>query len=209
MQLDELKILWKADSEPDPFDRDTLRQMLKNRSNSAIAKIRKNIWMEIILLVVMAVGALAWFAFRSLPVHWIEWVLFALLFPTNGLLYWYKVKVFVQRDEVSQDLVHSLDSYIQKLDAYLSMYKWVMQFLIPLLSIVGILYGFTFALVEDGKGFEDLPWPVFLILAVVTVIYIFMAMRFTKWYIRKLYGNHLEELKTVREELNETSLVQD
>lgn len=206
MQLDELKILWNADSDPDPFDRNALREMLGARSRSAIGKIRRNIWAEIILLGLLAIAILIWFAVRSLPVHWAEWVLFCLLFPTNGLLYWYKVKVFVQREDVAQNLANSLDTYIHKLDSYLQMYQVIMAFMVPILSTVGIFYGFTIARVEEGKGFEDLPWQVYPILAAVTVVYIFVAMKFTAWYIQKLYGDHLTELKVVRAELQETAV---
>lgn len=204
MQLDELKILWNADSDPDPFDRGTLRQMLGARRQTAMGKIRRNIWTEILLLVVLAAATLSWFMLRSLPVHWAEWVLFSLLFPANGLLYWYKVKVFVQREDVAENLTQSLDSYIQKLDSYLQMYQVIMAFMVPILSTVGIFYGFTIARVEDGKGFEDLPWQIYPILAVVTIVYIFVAMKFTKWYMKKLYGDHLAELKVVSSELQET-----
>lgn len=204
MQLDELKILWKADSEPDPFDRDTLSQMLRHRSKSAVAKIRQNVWMEIIFLILMAAGTLSWFVLRELPVHWTEWCFFAVLFPANGLLYWYKIRVFIQRDEISRSLVHSLDTYIHKLDAYLSLYKMIIPFMVPVLSTAGIFYGFTIARLEGGKGLADLPWEIYPILAAVTIGYVFLAMRFVKWYIKKLYGDHLEELKQVREELTET-----
>ncbi len=204
MQLDELKILWHADPDSDPeFDRSQLRDMLNKRSQTAMGKIRRNVWSEIILLVAFAVLVLGWFALRDMPVHWAEWLLFVLLFPTNGLLYWYKVKTFV-RSDYSQDLAHSLDTYIQKLDHYLSLYKSFMVYVVPVLGTIGIFYGFTLARLENGKGYEDLPWQIYPILAVVTVVYGFLAVKFTAWYMKKLYGNHLDELKSVQSELKET-----
>ncbi|MDP5168681.1 MAG: hypothetical protein NWR72_00430 [Bacteroidia bacterium] len=204
MKLDDLKTLWDSATAPDPnFDRDQLRRLLQNKSSSTIGKIRRNIILEIIFLAVAALAVLAWFAFRSLPVHWGEWVLFTMLFPLSGVLYWYKFRAFVKHDSVSQDLFHSLDTYIQSFDRYLNLYKATMVFLIPVLSIVGIMYGFTLARVEDGKDLTGVPTGVWALLGGVTIVYIFLAMWFSKWYVNKLYGRHLRELKSIRAELEE------
>lgn len=206
MHLDELKILWNADPEEEPdFDRARLRAMLQNRSQTAMSKVRRNVWLEIILLVVFGAGVLAWFAIRELPVHWTEWILFTLLVPANGFLYWYKVRAFVARDDLNMDLAHSLDAHIQHLGSYIRLYKSYLIYVIPVLATVGIFYGFTIARLETGKGYEDLPVWIYPLLAAVTVVYSLFAVRFTKWYLKKVYGDHFDELVSVQQELQEAN----
>ncbi len=205
MKLDELKSLWESSSRPDPdFDQAYLGSLLRSRGQSALSKIQRNIRLEIIFLGLSAVGILAWFFVRPLPVHWGEWVIFTFLFPGSGLLYWYKFRAFVRREHLTQDLFHSLDSYIHSLDRYLNYYRLVMTFMVPILSVVGILYGFSISRAEDGRSLEDVDLGTWAILGVASLIYIALAYWFTKWYMKHLYGNHLEELKAVRAELVES-----
>ncbi len=205
MKLEDFKELWEAATAPDPdFNREQLRALLRNKGQGTLGKIRRNILAEIVFLAISAVAVLVWFAFRSLPVHWGEWLMFIALFPGNALLYWYKIRAFIQRSDLSEDLAHSLEQYIQRFDRYLTTYKITMTYLVPVLSLIGIMYGFTLARAEDGKGLDDVPPAIWALLGAVTVAYTFLAMWFARWYARKLYGQHIDTLRGFLAELTES-----
>lgn len=204
MKLDDLKVLWDQSQPQEPrLEPAELKRMMQAKSHGAVAKIRRNFWLEIILLIMLGIGALLWFALRSLPVSWWEWLGFTLLIPFNGLFYWYKFRTFLLPPNPAEDLRASLDRYVGRLERYLVFYRALLTYLVPVLSVVGMFYGFSIALFEDNKSYADLPGWVWVLFAAVAVAYTAFAYWFSHWIVDRMYGKHLRTLQGVQAELHE------
>lgn len=197
MELEELKSIWKS-REPGfhPKDEAEIASMLTGRSLSIIEKLKRNVWFELIFTVVVSLCLLI-YAF-TLPAVGLKWISISVLVLTLAYAFYYIKKIILLNrfDPAKENIRANLISLIDKLSGYLKFYKRSYTILYPVFFCVGLLFGGL----ERGANefFENLAKPrTILYLTLMAVLFYVLSTWFTNWYLKKLYGNHLEKLKSM------------
>jgi ABC-type multidrug transport system fused ATPase/permease subunit len=199
-ELDDLKSIWKKQKGFERKGETEIAQMLNGKSNTLITRLKRNVWFELIftLICMVALGGYA----LTLDGGALVWTIVALL----GLLLVYtayyvkKLILLNQYDQTSENLKANLTNLLARLDAYMTFYKRSYTFLYPFFFALGIIFG----LLESGtdrfmEKFQSTLYTVsFIVLSIVFMIGIYTI---TDWYMKKLYGNHIEKLKSLLAEL--------
>jgi hypothetical protein len=202
MELDELKDLWKKnDAGFRPKAEAELASMLKGNSKSIVDKLIRSVWLELIFTLVSGIALIA-YAF-TLPSGALKWITlsFLALFVVYSFYYIKKLTLLNRFNRVQDDLKTNLEKVIENLTNYLKFYKRSYTVLYPVYFCLMLLFG------AIERGFEEF---LHALTTFKTIAYlIFLATIFyisctwvVNWWLKKLYGNHLEKLKQLLSELN-------
>ena len=202
MELEELKSIWK-NSEPvfQPKDEKEIATMLKGRSISIIDKLKRNVWFELILTIVVAVGLLVYAL--SLPSGGLKWTSISFILMCLGATFYYVKKIILLNrfNPANENIRGNLISLIDNLTAYLKFYKRSYTVLYPVYFCLALLFG----AIERGAEafFENLMRPrTIILLTFMTGVLFFLSTWFANWYLKKLYGNHLDKLKNLLSDIH-------
>jgi hypothetical protein len=201
MELEELKHIWnknKADFQPK--DEAQLASMLKGTSRSLIDKLKRSVWLELSFTIVAGLALLI-YAFTLTGA--LKWTTMAIIVLFVGYSFYYVKKLLLLRhfDSGDNNLKANLEKLVSRLGSYLKFYKRSYTLLYPVYFGLGILFGGL----EIGSDrflqkLSDPKWITYLL--VITIVFFFISMLFANWFLKKLYGRHLEKLKTLLNELN-------
>jgi hypothetical protein len=202
MELEELKSIWK-NSEPvfQPKDEKEIATMLKGRSISIIDKLKRNVWFELILTIIVAVALLVYAL--SLPAGGLKWTSISFILMCLGATFYYVKKIIMLNrfNPANENIRGNLVSLIDNLTAYLKFYKRSYTVLYPVYFCVALLFG----AIERGAEafFENLMKPrTIILLTFLTGVLFFVSTWFANWYLKKLYGNHLDKLKNLLSDIH-------
>jgi hypothetical protein len=111
------------------------------------------------------------------------------------IVYYIKKIILLNRfDPATENIRANLVSLIEKLSGYLKFYRRSYTVLYPVFFCVGLVFGGL----EQGSDyfFENLLKPrTLLYLSVMAVSFYLLSTWLVNWYLKKLYGNHLDKLK--------------
>jgi fumarate reductase subunit C len=105
-------------------------------------------------------------------------------------------------DSSTDNLKANLRHLLERLDAYMKFYKRSYTILYPVFFVLGLLFG----ALESGfdrfiHKFENpLYTASFIILSIIFMVGVYTI---TNWYLKKLYGNHIEKLRTILDDLKD------
>src|SRR5690606_37085070 len=113
-----------------------------------------------------------------------------------------KLALLHKFDRGDSDINANLTRLIASLKSYLRFYRRSYTVLYPVYFILGLLFG---ALERNFDAFyARITQPSVAITLLGTALLLFVAGTwFTRWYLRKLYGNHLERLENLLRDLNQ------
>jgi uncharacterized membrane protein len=201
MELDDLKSIWKKDKSGfEPKHEAEIASMIEGRSNSIISKLKRSVWFELIFTIVcgVALGICALFLDRGA----LMWTIISLIVLFVSYLFYYVKKIILLNrfDSSQENLKNSLQHLLDRLTTYLTFYKRSYAILYPVYFCLGLLFGAL------EKGLDDfllrLSQPkTILYLVLLAALFFLMTIWITNWYLKKLYGNHLEKLKELLKEL--------
>ena len=201
MEIEDLKLIWKKQNEGfKPKDEAELATMLKGKSGSIITRLKRNVWFELIFTFL---GGLALLAYAiTLPAGYLKWtsISILILFSVYSIYYLKKLRLLHRFDPGNVHIKANLQRLIENLKGYLKFYKRSYSILYPVFFFLGLL----FAAIEHGATgfFHKVTRPdVFLILLPGAAVFFFLSTWLTSWYLKKLYGNHLEKLEGLLKEL--------
>ena len=206
MELDQLKEMWgTVEPKHTQTSEQELQAMLQKKSKSPIAKMKRNLTIEMWVVVVLY----AWIIIDYvLEFKGIILAIPLLLFVV-GLLYmvYYirKRNLLKQMECVTCEVKSNLQQQVSILEKYIRFYMISGTVLFPVTVIfVSTIMFFSSPEMQQVRVKEPLPFGYFLlavslISAVLTVPIYFL----NKWYVRKLYGQHAEKLKQIVNEMNE------
>ena len=204
MELDNIKDIWQQhyaqQAESDAYNDDAIYALMKGKSQSVLASIRKNLRFE------MALTAFMMLFFVIMPFIYegelLQIILgvWALLCGIFLVFYLQKYKIIESYEEKDGNLKTSLNLLIRKLEHYTKYYFWSNVILIPLVHITNfiLLRFFDFKVFHNLAETND-----------VVIYFIYVAVTsagmiyFFHWYIQKLYGKYIAQLKNYLNELNE------
>lgn len=202
MELDELKSIWKK-GEPSfqPKDEEEIAAMLKGKSTSIIDKLKRSVWFELIFTVVVSIALLIYAL--TLPKGALKWASISILLIFLGYAIYYvkKIMLLSRFDPGNENIRANLVSLIDSLNGYLKVYKRSYTLLYPIFFCLFLV----FIGIEKGsdKFFENLSRPfTILYLICMAALYFFLATWFTNWYLKNLYGKHLEKLNSLLNDIH-------
>ena len=201
MELEDLKNLWKQ-NEPayQAKNEEEIAHMMRGKSKSIIDKLKQSVWFEL-LFTIVAGAALLIYALM-MPSGAAKWTAIALLVMCIGYTFYYVKKLLLlQRYPLTNDNLHkTLSVLIENLSGYLKFYKRSYTILYPVYFFLGLLFGVLERGASEYLNFLS-RWTTILSILALAGLFYFMTTWFANWYLKKLYGNHLERLKALYLEL--------
>ncbi len=201
MELNDLNSIWKQDKHGfEPKREAEIASMIKGRSNSIISKLKRNVWFELIFTIACGV-ALGIYAL-TLESGALRWTIISLIVLFISYLFYYVKKIILlnQFNPSAENLKNGLQHLLERLTTYLNFYKRSYAILYPVYFCLGILFG---AIDQGLDGFlHHMSQPkTILYVVLIAGIFFICSILVTNWYLRKLYGNHLDKLKELLNEL--------
>jgi hypothetical protein len=197
MELETLKTLWQEQETPAAeSDRDELLALLQKQSGGPIARMRRNIRKEVILMVICYGFCILFYLFAfSGSMADVAWV-FVVLFAFFYVYYYRKNQLLKKMQCVSCEVRSNLAGQLKTLRKYLRFYFWSSTVVVP----VSLFVAFDIALHSDLGPVRQ--WKIialFALAAVLTIAVYFL----NRWYIHKLYGRHVRKLQQLLREMDE------
>jgi hypothetical protein len=201
MELEDLKSIWKNSEHFRLKNEAEIASMLKGKSQSIIAKLKRSVWFELIFTIVASLGLLVYAL--TLPSGAPKWTSISILVLLVAYSFYYvkKLKLLNRFDPASGNLKSNLENLIVNFSSYLKFYKRSYAILYPVYFCLGLL----FSALERGatEFFNTLVHTRTIIyLIILGGVFFLCSTSFTTWYLKKLYGNHLEKLKGMLHELH-------
>jgi hypothetical protein len=200
MELDELKDIWKK-SDFRPKAEAELASMLKGNSKSIVDKLKRSVWFELIFTLIAGIALLVYaFNLQSGSLKWTS-VSILILFVGYGFYYIKKLTLLNKFSSGDDNLKANLEKLIDKLTNYLKFYKRSYSILYPVYFCLGLLFGAL------ERGFDEFlhilaSTQKIILLTIAAGAFFVLSTLLVDWLLKKLYGNHLEKLKALLNELN-------
>jgi glucan phosphoethanolaminetransferase (alkaline phosphatase superfamily) len=201
MELDELKDIWKkTEADFQPKAEAELAVMLKGNSKSIVAKIKRSVWFELIFTLVA--GMLLLIYALTLPSGALKWISISILLVFVAYTFYYvkKLMLLSQFAATEDNLKATLEKLIDNLTSYLKFYKRSYSLLYPVYFLVALVF------VAIERGFDEFlnvmakPKTIAYLL-LIAGLFFFCSTWLVNWFLKKLYGRHLEKLKSLLNEL--------
>jgi hypothetical protein len=206
MELDQWKDIWKDEGQRPSNDEQKLQTLLEKKSKSPLAKMKRNLKMEL-WIIILSYGAMIVFYFIAFKgsMSAVSWFLLiiGLLFV---IYYQRKNKLLTEMECLSCQVKSNLQKQTTTLEKYIHIYLVGGTLLAPLSLL---FFGWLFYIkawrnLHDSiffPGEHNPMWKVILAWVILTAIVTFLFYLINKWYVRKLYGKHVEKLKEVLSEM--------
>ncbi len=210
MELDELKSLINHKLSTDHTTRsaEDIAALLTKRTGSVIDKLKRSLRIEIIsCLVVIALFFYLGFAggYRSLQIYFS--VFGVLSFVFLGFII-YLLRRTIQLSATTLPVKSNLQTIVDIIQEFSRRYFQFSMALIPVCLTFSFILGYNEPqpipeVDRVAKNLFSAKWQVFVFAGVYVIALSVGVYYFTKWYLRKLYGRYIDELKECIRELGE------
>ncbi|MDE3251294.1 MAG: hypothetical protein KGO92_00720 [Bacteroidota bacterium] len=211
MDLDELKYQLNYRLATDHADRSAtdIASLLSKKTNSLIGKLKKSLWIEIgfcvlIMLLFLLIGFSS--PYQSLQIYFSVFAVVALLFLI--ILVYLLRRTSQISSNIQMPVKTNLKTIVSIIEEFMKRYFQFTMALIPICFIFSFLLGYN-----EPRQIPELDKIVLPIFSarwqVLLFAFLYMGLLtvgvyyFTKWYLRKLYGNYIEQLKQCIRELGD------
>jgi hypothetical protein len=198
MELDNLKAIWKEQDSLPGLQPD-LQQLLQKKSRGPIARMRRNVMIEGIVMVLCYTPTiilyLAWFDGRL----WFISLMMSLILVFYCVYYIRKDRLLKKMECVTCEVRSNLTRQVNILGNYLRFYLWTTTLVMVIswfVAYLAIRYALQF------KGHPLPPWlePLLIVLVIPCSIGLH---RLNKRYFNKLYGRDAQKLRDLLREMDE------
>lgn len=208
MELEQLKEMWNsADKQQTDSSAEELQALLRKKSQSPIAKMRRNLLIELVVVLVLYTLIIVYYFLNfsggmlALPV---------LLFVI-GLVYVFyyigKNKLLKKMECNSCEVKANLSMQVKTLEKYVRFYLVAGTAIFPLTMVVAscIILFYSPQSQQYPSALQSKQFIVMFvgILIAATALFTIPVYYINKWYVRKLYGQHIERLKSIVDEMDE------
>ena len=219
MELDSLKDIWKNLDEEDlrPAQDVPILVMLHKRSQGSIAKLQRNLKRELVAIIILYSLMIGYYIMAW---HGRYWELSVLLFLIGaGFVFYYyrKNKLLKEMQCVTCEVKSNLKHQLVMLEKYVRFYFVAGTLLTPLAYLAaGAIIFFKTPNAEpgfpDASQLIDAQLPVvthitkhrfFLMYAIIGVALTVGIYFLNRWYVNKLYGQHIQKLKELLLQMDE------
>ena len=197
MELEELKSIWNSSAPSfQPKDAGEIASMLSRKSVSIVDKLKRNVWVDLIVTTLTSLGLLSYAV--TLRPGALKWASISILSTLLLYVFYYVKKILVLNrfNPVTNNVRANLEALIDTLSGYLLFYQRSYTVLYPIFFCVVLM----FVGIELGtqRFLENLQKPsTIALLLAFAGFYYFLSTRVVKWFLNKLYGRHLEKLKSL------------
>ena len=206
MELDTLRTIWKEVRVDviHPASEIQIPEMLDRRSQGLIARMRRNLFWELIAVIVSfgCVVAYYFIGFRG-RLSAVSWVYLGLALAFAGYFY-FKNKLLRNMQCVTCMVKTHLQLQVRTLEKFIRLYLVAGTLLIPLLMILfyWLLHSrHLWPMPVNGDHFQVRMPEIYYFLA--TILITAGTWYLNKWYLNRLYGRHVRRLKGILDELND------
>jgi hypothetical protein len=216
MDLDQFKNELKTKLATDHANRSDvdIEQLLKKKTSSFIDKIKKSLWFEIIIGFLLNFG-FVYAAFdasmRSMRIY------FGVFSVLMYLFLFFLIYLLMRTNKIKttdQTIKKNLASYILLIEEFIKRYLQFTMALIPICIVFAGYLGYSDGQADVvskaynsgyhfGAKMNGTQFSVFIISFIAFLsLGAYGMYHFTKWYLKKLYGNYLTDLKACIADLN-------
>jgi hypothetical protein len=208
MELESLRQVWHTIEIPSLPGQDALQllSLVKKRSLSPVARMKRNIVKELILVIAVYTPGILYYVFEfDGKLSEISWLLFFLLLLFAG--YFYKKYTLLKGMQcISCQVRSNMERQVHALKRYIRFYTVAGTAMIPLILVSAFLIirwklpptpGAALYYKMGGLPWwqSSITWLLALIPATIVAYYI------NVWYVNKLYGRHIRKLEEMLQEL--------
>lgn len=204
MELESFKHIWKESCEREiansSLDPAAIKDCMGGKSQSIIADIKTNLRYEIIITIGVLLCFLVMpFVYEGALLQ-ILLGIWALMCGLYLVFYYQKLKLVETADFTTGNVRENLKALVSRLEKYTRFYFWGNTTLIPLVHITNfILIKYT-----DPEAFHHFNGTSDkVVFAAYLLISSFLMVLFFRWYIERLYGRYIAQLKGYLQELEE------
>ncbi|MFN8282766.1 MAG: hypothetical protein U0U67_06095 [Chitinophagales bacterium] len=209
VELDNLKDIWKQQVERNldkqNIDKAEIERLMKGRSTSILEKLKRNLLLEIALFgICLVLVAAVPFYFKSRPVTLLFVAAIVFIFIPYFIYYIKKYNELRRFSVFHNDIKTSLQSLILQLEKFLKIYFYGSLILAPFSVFIS-----TLACLYEMKAlgfllyFDEFSKPTLAMILSFALLFTLISYPILKWYLRKLYGQHVETLKSYLKEMDE------
>ena len=208
MEIDDLKSLWNElatnQTKTQSIDKAEIKKLIKGKTQHAVSKINRSILLEVgSLLIVTLFFAFSIF-FQEKIVDYT--LLSALIVFCSAYFLYYGIKYQRINSIINsgQNLRTSLKNLISTLGYFLKFYLYSSLIVTPIAFLTGFFYGYSS--LQETNNPVALDFYTLITLDVTAGVLTILVYPFMKWYIRRLYGRYIDELKNCLKELDVDSI---
>jgi hypothetical protein len=205
MELDQLKDIWQNDPAQSKEDAQLI-SIMSRRSNNPIARMKRNLLFELIAIILLYGATIAYYAFAFQgKMTEVSWFMIGIAF-CFFIYYFRKNRLLNKMECLSCQVKSNLQGQVNTLEKYVKFYLVAGTALVPL-SIVffswliyvksplkpkSVLYH------SDASPWWQtiIAWTVLVGFSTILIYYL------NKWYVKRLYGNHILKLKQLLAEMD-------
>jgi uncharacterized membrane protein len=199
MELEDLKSIWKKQPPVEPKQDEEIALMLQGQSRSIISKLKRSVWFELIFTIIC--GLVLGFYGLTIEAGALKWTIVSLLVLLISYLFYYVKKIILlNKFNPSGNLKENLTHILERLSTYLVFYKRSYAILYTVYFLIGLLFGAIDRGIDDFINHVTKPQTL-LLLILLGVVFFILSFWITNWYLKKLYGNNIEKLKTLLKDL--------
>lgn len=209
MELDSLKEIWKdaETKQPATLADEDIMAMLNKSSSNPVARMKRNVLIETILIIVLfgTVAVYYFIAFkgRFSSIAWV-YVVTAAIFT---FYYYRKWRLLHNMQCIACQVKSNLKKQVNTLERYIRFYFFWGTAMVPVIFIfLGLLFYYKF---PEGSMRPIFPPP-----AAITattwmawtgslILLTLVAWYGNRYYIKRLYGQHIQQLKRLLEQMDE------
>ena len=208
MELDNLKDLWHDldRKETDPTDDVHILKILQRRSQSPIARMKRNLLLELIAVIILYSFSIWYFLLASRGLYW-EIALFLFILGLLFGFYYYKKNRLLGRMQcVTCEVRSNLERQLTTLEKYVRFYFISATVLCP---VAYFIPGFIVLMKYPGDAIAQrfTASATYIVFVIIGVVFTGSSYFLNRWYVNKLYGRHIEKLKSVLLQMEEKGLV--
>lgn len=209
--INKFKKIWEQSvSEKErPFDKQELETILRNRSTGPVEKLKRSLIIEIVSLL-LAIPFLVFIMIQTKEIYFmLNTGVLILLFFLSLIYYYFNYRSIVRIWRTKQDnILNSIQSTLQLVKFFRKTYFRLNLVLFPFAIYFGYVMGFGLGSGGEKMNgyvlFEQIsPFFNIMIILVVLSVLFFLFYFFLRWYMKKLYDVHIENLEHVLDELKE------
>lgn len=210
MELDSLKEIWKDVGEQfvQQKNNEQLKEIINKSSQNPVAKMKRNLLWELVIVVVLF-GAVAIYYFIAFSGRFsvIAWM-YILLTVFFAVYFYYKNKLLIEIQCSACMVKANLEKQAHSLELYVRFYLIAGTLMLPVVILFFwvVLYNKLPGLFANRQFFPSTSVSLFktnLFWLLAVLVFTILMYYANKWYIYRLYGRHIQKIKSILAEMND------
>lgn len=203
MELDDFKTILRTTLQQQAPDRSAaeLEQSIQGRTLSVIGKVKRSIAGELVLgIVLAAAGIWVWWRYPSFSSRCFSalMLVICIFFMVYMVLLYRRIIRFEKADQPVKQRLRQIIGILQQ---FTRLYFRFSMSVLPVAFVLGLATGYA-DIMHQPLLAQNFHWAKGLAAYILLfAAWSLIAYMFSKWYIKKLYGNYLQDIRNQLEDL--------